>query len=290
MKRHHFDALGTHFRFECYSDETDVEQLFKEGEAIVHTFDNTYSRFKKDSLIAKLERPGTYGVPHDLVQMLRQYNYFYNKTSGKMTPTIGSTLVDLGYDNEYSLVPQQVVRAPVPFPDAIEIIDHDSVRIHKPVVLDLGALGKGYVVDRVYALFLSRGVKRFMVDGSGDTRIHSPNEPLACGLEDPRDNTRVLGVLNIADGSLCASALNRRTWRGHTHYVDPATLNTPQGIVATFVHAKECVLADALSTALFFVEPEEFSDLEFEYAIISSEYKVRCSKMFTELSPQPQLS
>ncbi len=284
--RHEFEALGTHFAFILFDTELGpaVPEVVRGAEIIVHNFDVLYSRFKSDSLVSQLARsPGVHTVPKDLVQMLRIYEDLYRKTGGKMTPCVGNTLESMGYDATYSLQEKGVLIAVPALPDVLKIIDDTHIEMLQPALLDLGALGKGYVVDLVYDYFMQQSVGKFMVDGSGDIRVHSPGAPVRCGLEDPRDSTKVIGVLSMEHGALCASALNRRAWGERTHYVDPATLDSPTEIAATFVYAETCTVADALSTALFFTAPEEISEYSFEYVLVNAEGKRKSSAFFTEL-------
>ena len=80
----------------------------------------------------------------------------------------------------------------------------------RPVNLDFGACGKGYLVDLLGA-FLASASAEFVIDAGGDLLIHSA-EPIAIALEDPDDPTRAIGVAHITNGALCASAPSRRHW------------------------------------------------------------------------------
>lgn len=231
----------------------------------IEQFDATYSRFRSDSLVWQIaETAGTYHFPPDAVPLVRLYRQLYELTDHKVTPLIGATLERAGYDATYSFVsqPQQAV------PDWESVMQwtESTVTTARPVLLDVGAAGKGYLVDLLAAIIRRHGVERFVVDGSGDLYVHDEVSHTV-GLEDPADETRVIGTVQVARGSLCASATNRRTWgEGLHHIFDPMTRQPATDVIATWVLAETALLADGLATALFFVPPERLlSSYSFHY-------------------------
>ncbi len=280
-----FDALGTKFSITIWDDRPPeiLTPLAHELEARTRVFDAQYSRFKADSLVTKIStQVGLIAVPEELMTMLRLYADLYAATNGKINPAIGFTLADTGYDATYSLTPQAHIR-PVPaFTEALTIVDDHHIELHEHILLDLGALGKGFLIDQLYSILKDEGIQRFLIDGSGDIRYYSvTNEPIACGLEHPTDPTMVIGTLIIKGGALCASAINRRQWRDRNHYIDPHDASSPQSTLATWVYTDTAALADGLSSALFFMAPEALFAYSFEYCIVNHEMRMKKSAGFT---------
>lgn len=282
MYTYSFEVIGTHFKLSFW-DEGDLEEIAHACEALAREFDARFSRFKSDSLVSRLStQSGTFEVPGELVTMLRQYEDLNRLTHGKINPAIGFALHDTGYDSHYSLVPNVVVR-PVPeLHAALRIEDATHITLREPVLLDLGALGKGFLIDQLYDLVYNARIQRFLIDGSGDVRYFDvEKQPIQCGLEDPRDPSRAIGVFQLSHGSLCASASNRRAWGSYHHYLDPDTRTSPRHILATWVYAKDATLADGISSALFFVDPDALASYEFEYLILNHEMRIKKSAGFT---------
>lgn len=250
--------------------------------AASRAFDETYSRFKKSSLVWKLaDMRGVIDVPRDLVAMLRIYATLYDLSGGLCTPLVGFSLSDLGYDAEYSLRKKDIVR-PVPeFHQAISIVDDTHIELRDAVLIDLGALGKGFFVDRIAEMLRERGIKKFLVNGSGDIYYRGNGDSIRVGLEHPDDPTKVIGTIDMTDGSMCASSGNRRTWNSAHHIINPHSLASPTDIIATWVIAEKAAIADGLATCLFFNEPERFQQQwTFEYCMLNHEYNVKRSKGF----------
>jgi thiamine biosynthesis lipoprotein len=212
--------------------------------------------------------------------MIQLYQKFYLVTEKKFTPCIGTLLEDIGYDPDYSLVAKSISR-PVPdFLESVLVIDDETIELTAHVLLDLGALGKGYCVDLVAKYLADSGVKHFLVDGSGDIFYRGAGVPITVGLEHPHDETKVIGTLEMLEGAMCSSATGRRSWGKYSHYIDPLTKESPQEIVATWVLAKNTALADAMASVLFFAAPEDISSEEYSYCIMNCDYKVKRSQDF----------
>ena len=282
-QRFSYESMGTSWEVTVWDevDQTVFATLRSTIMAQSKEFDETFSRFKKDSLIWELsKRKGLQQVPEDLVKMLRIYEKLNRMSSGALNPLIGFALSDLGYDAEYSLKPKDTVR-PVPdFNAALTIIDDTHIELNESVLIDLGALGKGFFVDKIAAYLKRQGLRHFLVNGSGDMYYSGAGMPLRAGLEHPADPTKVIGVIEIAEGALCASASNRRKWDKYHHTLDPKTLTSPQGIIATWVRADSAALADGLCTCLFMTEPEKYIELGFEYCLLNPTYAIKRSAGF----------
>jgi thiamine biosynthesis lipoprotein len=136
----------------------------------------------------------------------------------------------------------------------------------RPVLLDVGAAGKGRLVDLVAQTLTDADVHRFVVDAGGDLR-HQGDRPLRVGLEHPLNPERVIGVVELRDNALCASAVNRRAWEGGLHHILDARTGTPRrDVLATWVIANNATVADGLATALFLSDPSRLNEAyRFEF-------------------------
>ncbi len=283
--RFSWESMGTHWQVSMWEeiDDNKLNDLRMEIIQKSEAFDRTYSRFISDSLVSTLStKTGVQEVPKDLTTMLRLYEQLNRLSGGKCNPLVGFALSDLGYDAEYSLKEKQTVRSVPEFSKTVTIIDDTHIDLREPVMIDVGAAGKGYFVDRIADVLDARGIKQFLVDGSGDIRYRGNGTPLRAGLEHPDDPTKVIGAIALADGAFCASAINRRKWGTHHHILDPDSLASPGRILAAWVKAGTAALADGLATTIFLCDPETLrGELDFEYCLLNDEYKIKRSTGFT---------
>lgn len=231
----------------------------------VEDYDHGFSRFRADSLVAALEREaGTVALPAAAAELGRIFSTLYRLSGGTVTPLVGGSLAQLGYDARYSLTPAGPAVAAPRWEDVLEW-QGTTVSSSVPVVLDVGAAGKGQLVDLLAGVLRADGITQFLIDASGDM-LHSGPAPLRVGLEHPYDPTQAIGVVELGGQALCASASNRRTWGDGLHHVLDASTGRPvETVVATWALAATALEADALATALFLVEPAVLEE-EFDFS------------------------
>lgn len=274
-----FEAIGTAWQIDTASPLS--PETRDAITARIESFDAAWSRFRDDSLVSQIARSaGTWELPDEADSLLRLYAALYEITGGAVTPLIGRALSDLGYDATYSLT-ETTDPAPVPSWDAIAWHRPFLTNL-SPVLLDVGAAGKGLLVDLLGDVLTSAGVGAYTVDGSGDM-LHQSESALRIALEHPADASRAIGVVELAEGqALCASATNRRAWGDGLHHVlDGRTGRPTDDIIAAWVIADSCMLADGLATALFLAEPAQLMPrFTYEFVRMHADGRVEWSPEF----------
>jgi thiamine biosynthesis lipoprotein len=144
--------------------------------------------------------------------------------------------------------------------DVAEGLGSPRVRFDDPDLhLDLGAIAKGYGIDRATSVLRSRGVKHAIVTVGGDLFAlgNSPEgEPWTVGIRSPHDEHALAATLRVSDRAVATSGDYERffMWHGmrYHHLIDPATAaprRTP--FHSATVLASRCMDADAASTSVF---------------------------------------
>ena len=246
-----FEGIGT--RWEISTPGPLGSSLRSRLLGLVERFDTDWSRFRADSRVRAMTRnPGRHDFPAEAAPLGILYRTLYQATGGAMTPLIGTSLERLGYDAGYSLRPSG---SPLPAPAWDDVLEWDGATLTTaaPVVLDIGAAGKGLLVDLLATELEAAGAGAFVIDASGDLLARG-TEPIPVALEHPYNPTQAIGVVQLAGRALCASAANRRVWGDGLHHVlDGKTGQPVRTAVASWALADTTMLADALATALFFV-------------------------------------
>lgn len=255
-----FDAIGTRWRIETARPLADA--VVREVDAVIAGFDRAWSRFRPDSLVSQLARAGGQcPAPADAAPMLETYAQLTDATAGAVNPLVGDGLARRGYDADYSLIDRGAEAAPARWRELLTWAG-DRLRLARPATIDVGALGKGRLVDLLAGVLDAAGTGPFVVDASGDLVVRGRTERI--GLEHPFDPRRAIGVWEVADAALCASATTRRAWPGAAgaglhHVLDARTGEPVRTIAATWAVAADAMTADAAATALFFAGGERFA-------------------------------
>jgi thiamine biosynthesis lipoprotein len=126
------------------------------------------------------------------------------------------------------------------------------------VSLDLGAIAKGYAVDRAIDVLRSRGIRQAVVNAGGDLYAlgSAPNgEPWQIGVRDPNDARSIAEVLHVADGAVGTSGTYMQyfRYRGHRyhHLMDPSTAAPRRTAMQSYtVRADRNLHADVAASSL----------------------------------------
>lgn len=242
-----FDAIGTRWEIETESALSARQKDAVTG--VVEDFDATWSRFRADSVVSSLRDGGTVDAPTDAAVMLDAYRELSHATGGAVNPLVGAALESLGYDPAYTLAAGPAQSSPTEWDRMLSWSD-SALSLADAGVIDIGALGKGRLVDLVAAQ-LTDVPGRVIVDAGGDLRVTGGTARVA--LEHPYDAASAIGIADVTDRALCASAVNRRVWGDGLHHVlDARTGHPVRSWAATWALAADAMHADAVATALFF--------------------------------------
>lgn len=141
----------------------------------------------------------------------------------------------------------------------------EGARLFQPggLQLDLSSIAKGYAVDLVAAYLHAHGVDHFLVEVGGELRgagMKPDGQPWWVSLEQPDDSSAAtiaalhgLSVATSGDYRRCFEHAGRR----YAHTLDPRSgYPLGAGVASVTVLHKECMLADAWSTALTVMDVE----------------------------------
>ncbi len=281
-----FDAIGTSWEISTPAPLGSVTRA--QTLDLVERFDSIYSRFRHDSVVTRIAQApqgGTFSFPADADPLFGLYDRLHDATDGAVDPLVGRDLELLGYDSDYALVPNErgiaamAAHRPVWRRDVQR--EGSVITTRRPLVMDVGALGKGRLVDLISDLLAAGGLKDFVVDASGDI-LHRGDTALDVGLEHPLDPDMVIGVASMKNGSICASAPNRRTWGDGLHHIlDGRTGRPTTEVIATWAIAADTATADGLATALFFGASSRLMPVfDFSYLRMFTDGRVEVSDNF----------
>jgi thiamine biosynthesis lipoprotein len=125
------------------------------------------------------------------------------------------------------------------------------------LMIDLGAIGKGYAIDQVVALLRDWGVTTALVH-SGQSTVYAlgspPGQPgWRVSLRDPLDHSGALAGLYLRDRALSGSG----TLLHGEHIIDPRTRSAARGPLGAWALASSAAISDAVSTALMVLPADD---------------------------------
>lgn len=186
---------------------------------------------------------------------------------GAFDPTIGPVvkLWNIGLDGER-------VPSPAEIKAVLPLVDYGSVRVDDAagtiflprtgMLLDLGAIAKGYAADEVGRILLEKRVKAAVIDLGGNVKVVGRKPGGAkwrVGIQNPFDDRGAhIGVATLEGGAtVVTSGVYERFFMGedgtrYHHIIDTKTgYPVRNGLVSVTVISSSSIDADGLSTTLF---------------------------------------
>jgi thiamine biosynthesis lipoprotein len=266
--------MGTVFEIAAYSRSSEhasgaIEEAFQE----MARLDGLMSDYSPDSALSHLNQSAHFHaetVPADLYSVIEQALRFSRLSGGKFDITVAPLVklwkAALAGGSIPSVAQQQQAQSCVGY-TKIVLTPPDQITFQSACLeLDLGAIGKGYAVDRAVAVLLSRGIQNAFINAGGSTIFAMGSPPGKAGwLVHLRDPSQKLDpYVTLKDESVSTSeqspaSLLERDSAGHI--VDPASGQPLRTEFAVSVVAATATLSDGLSTTLLLLRPEEGKSL-----------------------------
>jgi FAD:protein FMN transferase len=144
---------------------------------------------------------------------------------------------------------------------------HTVAFLRHGVSINLGAIGKGYALDRCAEQLTDAGIDDVLLHGGNSSVLArgshaaTPRQGWSIGVRNPLRPEQRLGELRVVDQALATSGSGSQFFihegQRYGHILDPRTGWPAQGVLSTTVIAPTAALADALSTALYVMGPDE---------------------------------
>lgn len=256
-------AMDTYISMTAYG--TDAEGALTEASNEIRKIEQLLSVTNPDSDIHAVNHSGGQPVmvSRETAEIVSFALQMAEETNGALEPTVYPVLTAWGFTTDENRVPADgEVRS------LLESVGYDrvysegnSICLEDGMMLDLGAVGKGYAGDMAVQVLRNHGITSALLDIGGNIQAIGSKEDGSdwrLGLRDPfSDGT--LGVLEISDRAVITSGNYERYFIGedgrrYGHIIDPATgYPVENDLASVTVIAEEGRLCDALSTALFVI-------------------------------------
>ncbi len=266
--------MGTVFEIAAYDQSSEhaslaIEKAFQE----IVRLDDLLSNYKPDSPLSQLNRSAHFHqeeVPPDLYRVIAQAIQFSRLSDGKfdvsIAPLVNLWKGTLAGENMPSQAQQEEARACVGY-EKIELIPPDRISFRSPCLqLDLGAIGKGYAVDRAADVLRSLGIRNALINAGGSTILGIGSPPNQKGwlvhLRDP--SNKIDPQVILTDDSVSTSEQTAPSLLGKDsagHIVDPETGRPLKTDLAVSVVTKTGTDSDGLSTTLLLLGPAKSKEL-----------------------------
>ncbi len=259
-----FPAMGTLVQIIVYAGSPEAAgQAFRDAESLVLELSAILTDYDPESETRRLTHLASAqptSVSEPLWEVLGAADAWYRKSDGALDCSLGSLTGLWRKYRRANRIPTQNA-----IDEAKKVSGWQNVRLNLPgrtvelscdqVRLDFGAIGKGYIVDRVYDLLQKHGLNRCLVNVSGNMRLGDAPPDRSCWrvavspLESDGEPVRRIGLSRSAiatSGDLWQYVLIDGEKR--SHILDPGTGYGVPGPLSVTAIAPSATDADALAT------------------------------------------
>lgn len=231
----------------------------------IDRLEDTLSVFRTTSTISELNRLAAAEpvfVSRDVIDLLVECQRLYATTDGAFDPTSNPLSRCWGFLRREGCVPDadaiEAAQRAVGF-DAVRFDrEESSVRFTRAgTELNMGAIGKGYALDRAGQGLRASGVRHALLSAGSSSvlAIGGHRGGWRIDLVSPQGPGRPIAELMLRNAALGTSGARQQFFiadgRRFGHVIDPRTGWPARGISSATVVARDAARADALSTAFF---------------------------------------
>ena len=216
-----------------------------------------------------------------LIDFLLDAREMYDTTGGEMNVMLGAVLrlwhdcrEAASADPEHAAIPSEAQLREAEKHTGIELLEIDveqgTARISDPLAsIDVGALGKGYAVERAAEYLEAEGAAGYVLNVGGNIRCigtRPDGSGWVTAIRNPDRAAEDFALrINIQDTACVTSGVYERYFtvdgQRYHHIIDKDTLYPAAFYESLTVITKDSGLADALSTALFCMPWDESAAL-----------------------------
>jgi thiamine biosynthesis lipoprotein len=250
----------------------DANQAIEEIKECVGSIENRLSKTLPDSEVAAINKANAepVKVSSETYAVISEAVRYSELTDGAYDITVGPIMELWGFVSGEFYVPEESeIASALAFVDASGVIldpENRTVCLKKQgMQIDLGGIGKGYASNQIEKILESYEVHSATISLGGNVSVYgqkSSGEQWRIGITDPKDRGSMIGVVEIAEGSVITSGGYERYFEAdgqtYIHIMDPKTGSpVDSDLLSVSIIGTDGVMGDCLSTALFVMGKEK---------------------------------
>lgn len=291
-------ALDTVISIQVY--DTEDEDILKNCEALCEDYEAMLSRTVDTSEISQINQAGGawVEVSDDTLSLIRTGIEYGELSDGAFDITIGAVSSLWDFKAEDPAVPSEEALA-----QAVTHVDYrnieisgNRVRLTDPeAMLDLGAIAKGYIADRLKDYLEDQNVTHGLINLGGNVLAigdKPDGSSFNIGIQKPFDEDgNPIAAISLDDRSAVTSGTYQRCFKKDGilyHHILNSSDGMPcnNGLNSATIITDSSVTADALSTTCFLLGPEKGMELinsleDVDAVFIDTDDEITCSDGFS---------
>ena len=256
---HTFKAYDTVCSITIYDDlsKSDWEYIDKKLKFAGDEYNYQLDKYATGSFPKRLNEKKSVKATGDNYDILEESIKYSKLTNGAFDITV-SPLVELwGINKQDFEVPKASdINKLLSKVDYKQIkLDDDTAKLTKGGSIDFGAIGKGFIADRIIDELGDYGVSSILLDLGGNIYAHGSkyDKPFKIGIKKPFGKGELSATVKVEDMAVITAGIDQRyqKYKGkiYPHIIDPKTgYPIDNDLYSVTVISEDATTADALST------------------------------------------
>lgn len=281
------------------------KKLLDEVMELCDQYEKLFSRTLSSSEIFQLnnqtlkQENGAFILSSETTELISKGLYYGSLSDGAFDIAIAPISSLWDFTSEEKKVPaDEAIQAALPLVNYEDVsIEGNKLTFAKEGMgLDLGAIAKGYIADKMKEFLVSKGVKSATINLGGNVLCigkKPDNTPFRIGIQKPfADRSETIAVLDIEDKSVVSSGIYERYFEKdgafYHHILNPDT-GYPYNnhLVSVTIISDQSVDGDGLSTSCFALGLDKGLELinslpDVHAVFITDDYQLHYSDHFQE--------
>lgn len=281
------------------------ESLLDGALDICQKYENLVSPTLKTSEIYRLnhgelpQQDGYYQLSPETADLIAKGLEYCRLSNGAFDIAIEPVSSLWDFTSGEDIVPsQEEIQAALPLVDYQDVV-LDGNRIHfnkEGMGINLGAIAKGYIADKIKEYLLDQGVESAIIDLGGNVLCvgqKTDGAPFRVGIRKPfADRSETAAVMEISDKSVVSSGIYERFFEKdgilYHHILNPKTgYPYDNNLISVTIISDESTDGDGLSTTCFALGLEKGMELidslpDVQAVFITDDYQLHYSDHFQD--------
>ena len=270
-------------------------------------YEKIFSRTASDSELYQLNHrelthvdgtDDTFQISDSLAELIKKGLYYSELSEGAFDIAIEPLTSLWDFTAEDPQVPEdRLIQEALPKCDYhnVSVNDNNEITLkNDDTAIELGAIAKGYIADRLKDHLISQGVKSAIINLGGNVLCiggKPDGSSFKIGIQKPfADRSETIAVMDIKDKSVVSSGVYERCFEQdgtlYHHLLNPKTgYPYDNGLIAVTIISDQSVDGDALSTTCFALGLEDGIKLaesldDVQAFFVTSDYEIHYTKDF----------
>ena len=229
--------------------------------------EDIFSSYKRGATVFQLNKNGSVNAPHELLEVLSYARKMCQITGERFDITIGplSSLWKQAFQQKELPTKAEIANSKKSIGmDGLAITGSTITLTKSDMILDFGALAKGYAIDRALEKLKEAGIGSALINIGGDVYClgRKFGKQWSVGVRHPRQKERIIDTIKVENAAVVTSGDYEQFMQingiRYSHVINPLSgYPVSNAVVSVTVVADSCMVADAVATSLFLLGKEE---------------------------------